>query len=386
MIWKLASSSGGGRSDMKLVSHLITLLPFANIVYAATVDAGTAEPPPPCDPGQVVTRKEWGDLPPADRKAYTDAVLCLQAKPSQLSHGLYNTTSRYEDFTVVHINQTRLIHFNGVFLAWHREFIRLFESALQTECAYAGALPYWDWVKHHENITASPLFDGSPFSLSGQGLPLSPEEKEKEPPCWQIGTEITCPKGPGGGCVTDGPFKNYQIGYVAADPGTITNPEPGLPPNIFNYVPRCFARDISQYIATNFQTQANLDNLRNTSTIKDFQDALDNVSAVGFPGLHASGHFAVGAVGGDIFSSPTEPTFFLHHAMIDKVWSQWQAVDSPARVYGDNAIFGTVTSQNIPPSANATLDTVIDWGSFGSPRSLRELMAVGRGNMCFQYD
>ncbi|EJD52853.1 Di-copper centre-containing protein [Auricularia subglabra TFB-10046 SS5] len=366
---------------MKLISYLRVLLPLAGIACAATLDAPAA--PPACAPDQVVTRKEWGDLPPADRKAYTDAVLCLQSQPSQLSHSLYNTTSRYEDFTAVHINQTRLIHFNGVFLAWHRGFIRLFESALQTECGYVGALPYWDWIKHHDNITASPLFDGSPFSLSGQGLPLTPEEKEKEPPCWQIGTAITCPKGPGGGCATDGPFKNYTIGFLPTDPNAITNPEPGLPPNVFNYQPRCFARDISQYIATNFQTPENLDNLLSTTSIKDFQDALDNVS--GFPGLHAAGHFAVGAVGGDIFSSPTEPAFYLHHAMIDKVWSQWQSVHT-SRVFGDNAIFGTLTSQNIPPSANATFHTVINWGQFGEPRALRELMAVGRGEMCFQYD
>ncbi|EJD54749.1 Di-copper centre-containing protein [Auricularia subglabra TFB-10046 SS5] len=341
--------------------------------------------PPACLRRSVLVRREWGNMRQAERKAYTDAVLCLQHAPSQLSHSLYNTTSRCEDFTATHMNYTRFVHFDGIFLAWHRGFIRLFEHALRGECQYQGALPYWDWVKHHENLTASPLFDGSPYSLSGQGRPLSPKEKEKEQPCWQVGN-VVCPKGPGGGCVTDGPFKNYNIGYQRIDPNVANDPNPGLPSDAFAYVPRCFSRDLSQYIATRYQTQQNLDNLLGTSTIADFQNVLDNVdAAAGLPGLHGAGHYATGPVGGDFFSSPTEPAFYLHHGMIDRVWALWQGSDL-ARVYGDNALYGTVTTGNVPPSENATMETVLTWGPLGRPKMVREVMKVGRGAMCYEYD
>ena len=48
-----------------------------------------------------------------DRRAYIDAVLCLQSKstvlPSELVPG---ARSRYDDFVATHVNQTFSIHFN----------------------------------------------------------------------------------------------------------------------------------------------------------------------------------------------------------------------------------------------------------------------------------
>jgi hypothetical protein len=48
---------------------------------------------------------------PYERKAYTDAVLCLQSKPSKLADGLApGAKSRYDDFVAIHINNTMTIH------------------------------------------------------------------------------------------------------------------------------------------------------------------------------------------------------------------------------------------------------------------------------------
>lgn len=56
-----------------------------------------------------------------DRVAYTDAVLCLQSKPSKASPSLVpGSRSRFDDFQAIHINQTMRIHFN-VCLNSHRE-------------------------------------------------------------------------------------------------------------------------------------------------------------------------------------------------------------------------------------------------------------------------
>lgn len=341
-------------------------------------------PPDNCRPNQFKVRKEWGNLKPAERKAYTDAVLCLQKKPSKLSHDLYNTTSRYDDFVAVHINLTRTVHNDGIFLPWHRGFVQLYEDALVGECGYRGAQPYWDWVKHAKNLTASPLFDGSAFSLSGQGKALSAEELAKQPPC-RVGN-FSCPTGTGGGCVTDGPFKDYTIGYLPSDPREMANPNPALPPTAFHYQKRCFSRNLNQFVATNFQTAENLAGVTNASTIAEFQAHLDNASGEGFPGLHPFGHWTLGPTGADIFSSPADPAFWLHHGMVDKVWTEWQAVDPWARVYGENALFGTVTGLNIPPSEDATLGHVVTWGPGTRELPLGALMAVGRGTFCYRYE
>jgi tyrosinase len=52
-----------------------------------------------------------GDLAPEERRKWIDAVLCLQSTPSKLDQARYpGAKSRYDDFVVVHMNQTLSIH------------------------------------------------------------------------------------------------------------------------------------------------------------------------------------------------------------------------------------------------------------------------------------
>ena len=78
----------------------------------------------------------------SERKAYTDAVLCLQKKPSKLDQTIYpGSKTRFDDFVVVHTNQSRSIHGTGNFLTWHRYFTWTYEQVLKNECGYKGAQP-----------------------------------------------------------------------------------------------------------------------------------------------------------------------------------------------------------------------------------------------------
>ena len=50
-------------------------------------------------------------MAPSERKAYTNAVLCLQSKPSKFAPGVVpGAKTRYDDFLAVHMNQTLVIH------------------------------------------------------------------------------------------------------------------------------------------------------------------------------------------------------------------------------------------------------------------------------------
>ena len=56
--------------------------------------------------------------------------------------------------------------------------------------------------------------------------------------------------------------------------------------------------------------------------------------------------------------SLSEPYFYLHHAQIDRMYWIWQNQDLAAR---QNAIGGTITLDNEPPSRNTTLEDIIEF-------------------------
>jgi tyrosinase len=78
--------------------------------------------------------------------------------------------------------------------------------------------------------------------------------------------------------------------------------------------------------------------------------------------VHGGGHFTMGPVGSDMFASPGDPVFYLHHGMIDRVWTIWQSLDPINRHY---ALSGTGTFLDIPPSANVTLIDTMNWEFLG---------------------
>ena len=100
-------------------------------------------------------------------------------------------------------------------------------------------------------------------------------------------------------------------------------------------------------------------------------------------GVHAAGHFTIGGdPGGDFYTSPGDPTFFLHHAQVDRTWWMWQNQDPAHRTY---AVAGTITFSNTPPSRNATLDDLIDLGVKGDAIKLRDTMSTLAGPFCYVY-
>ena len=59
-------------------------------------------------------------------------------------------------------------------------------------------------------------------------------------------------------------------------------------------------------------------------------------------GFTGPGHFAMGPVAMDVFSSPSDPAFWLHHANVDRLWAMWQGQDRKGGRVG--MVWGTGTS------------------------------------------
>ncbi|CAI4215532.1 unnamed protein product [Parascedosporium putredinis] len=67
------------------------------------------------------------------------------------------------------------------------------------------------------------------------------------------------------------------------------------------------------------KTEDIVNSIVNYNDILAFQNFMQ-----GGTGVHGVGHFTVsGDPGGDFYISPNEPSFWLHHAMIDRIWTIW---------------------------------------------------------------
>lgn len=138
--------------------------------------------------------------------------------------------------------------------------------------------------------------------------------------------------GTGGGCIESGPFANLTIhlGPVALLPA---GKNKGL-----DYNPRCLVRDISPEWSKNAKPTDVVDLIGASTNIEAFDVKLE-----GLDGVHAAGHFGVGGIMIDQYASPSDPAFFLHHAMIDRVWTLWQSQDFQNRT---QQTARTVTAKN----------------------------------------
>lgn len=284
-------------------------------------------------------------------------------------------TSRYDDFTATHVNNTLLIHANGVFLSWHRHFLHLFQTALTKECGFKGAVPYWNWPWWADDLAGSPLFDGSTTSIGGDG-----SWNASVPPIRN--GNFTFPRGNGGGCIQRGPFANITTGFRIFKNEEILQPK--LPSDALDFAPRCVTRDLNSNLTRSNHKASVVDKLLAADTIKGFQSVLDgNIRNTSFLSPHSAGHWSVGLSMLDQFASPSDPAFYLHHSMIDNMWAQWQLQLPETRTF---ALDGTVTTLNNPPSQNATLDYVLSFGYLDQPRKVRELMDTRGIQYCYRYE
>lgn len=194
---------------------------------------------------------------------------------------------------------------------------------------------------------------------------------------------VYLPPGNGGGCVASGPFKDMvvNLGPVSLpinNGSTITGS--GL-----DYNPRCLKRDFSAGVNSAYANATSIVNLiQQNDDIADFQLVMQGVPGSGSIGVHGGGHYTIGGdPGADVFVSPGDPAFYLHHGMIDLVWWTWQSLDYVNR---RDAVSGTGTFLNNPPSPNTTLDDIVDLGYAGGyPITMRELMSIHDGPFCYTY-
>ena len=111
-------------------------------------------------------------------------------------------------------------------------------------------------------------------------------------------TIVDIPGRQGGGCITDGPFKDRQI--------------PMGPANHTEYTPHCLRRDISPWLITQTANSSVVNWALQATSHWDLDHRIEGLSlAVSGMTLHAAGHLGVGGMIGEVSCDPLPPFFSI---------------------------------------------------------------------------
>ncbi|KAL8285577.1 hypothetical protein RB597_002584 [Gaeumannomyces tritici] len=344
----------------------------------AAVSVGVAQAAPgKCKPAPSI-RREWRSLSQPERKAYLDAVVCLQNAPPKLQHLFPGSKSRFDDFHATHISALD-IHWNGPFLPWHRWFITLYEHELRQTCGYKGSQPYWNWSldsNSEADVLKSPIWDAE-FGFGGNG-DFVPDDVAATFP----NVPFVVPGRTGGGCVKDGPFaqRNVSMGLGASTA----------------FTPHCLRRDISPWLVSHSSNQGVVDRVLDQPDYMKFNIGLQGGLMPDDITLHGGGHIGVGGNTGDIAnvnSSPGDPIFYLHHTNLDRIWAEWQARDWPARKSDFSGPrkewakpFNLVPGMPEVISEPATLEDLLTYSELSGAVKINDVMDIHcKGVLCVEY-
>lgn len=358
---------------------------LADLDAQANVQARAGKPAPKCTSKNIRFRKEYGAMTRNEKLSYIKAVKCLQKLPARTPASVAaGAKSRYDDFIVTHIQQTLTAHYTGNFMAWHRWYLHLYETALRDECGYIGMQPYWDWPRYANAPQKAPFFDGSDTSLGGNGDYVPHNGTWILPPPGVANPPIYLEPGLGGGYVTTGPFANMivNLGPVGGYEGAAPGPDGGL-----GYNPRRMKRDVGPWTNQRFANYTTVFDMLKSRNIDEFRFVNEGVGSTGEIGPHGGIHYTInGDPGGDLWTAPGDPSFYIHHANMDRMWSYWQLLD-PSTRYKDlgSDIYAHKTWQNAPPSPFTSLDDVIEMGYTGPSTTIREMMSTTGGPLCYFY-
>lgn len=218
-------------------------------------------------------------------------------------------------------------HMWASFLPWHRELLLLFEDALRQVSGKPITIPYWDFTD--PNSTAAVF---SPDSMGGMGNPAK------------------------GYAVTDGPFAKGKWHLNVVDPKAndwyrkpylVRRFGTKFAPTLPTSGQIAHALTMQKYDVKPFDATANpkrsfrnyLEGWRKVTGMKCEHGLMNPVHGPNAPHLmHNRVHIWVGGVWGSklkhgphqgtmaLNTSLNDPLFWLLHANIDRIWSQWEGM------------------------------------------------------------
>jgi len=229
-----------------------------------------------------------------DWDRFQSAFLSLQTRPSPMGQN----RTEWDWWTQLHVDNMAFAHGSAMFFPFHRAYVAALEQRLQ-KIEPSIAFPFWDWSHDWEDPLASPIFSPA------YGLDVRLESQ--------------------GDC--------------------------RYPRAVFR--PHCLLRD---YNPSNFTRYYSPQSVAAVIAGEEDYDAFRELIEL-VP--HAIVHTSLGGQKGDmaLMNSPNDPIFWLHHSMVDQVWTYWQRFDAKrARAY----VGGEAGLQRVIRPFNVTVADVMD--------------------------
>ncbi|KAF9002918.1 tyrosinase [Cyathus striatus] len=321
----------------------------------------------PCS--KFTTRREWRTLSFDEREKWISSVKCLASiSHSRLSYTtqgelLRGSHSLYDDFSFAHAAMEHSAHENPYFLPWHRWFLHLFDSSLRETCGYKGPTPYWDWTKDSLSLIDAPVFDPSPkYGLGGNG-DCSPE----------------------GDCsVTSGAFLPPRFELAFPIPHRLRRQlslnswdDLGGKPHNRTLGPAYVESIINGFSGDFFRLQYKLTQMHNH---------VHNLVGGDLAGLCPAPISEKECTDRKLNAyTPNDPIFWLHHAQLDRLWSQWQYI-SPDNLYNFSGI--PLNSTNLPDpryDINASTSHMMRFDRLSVGVQVSEVFHHDEAPLCYLY-
>jgi len=347
------------------VRRLVLLAALLLVAVPGAFTPATASPTGPV----LLVRKDVKDLTPQEKAEFVSAILKLKETPSPFDSKL----SYYDQFVWWHrqafLCNIDAAHMWASFLPWHREFLLLFEQALQQVSGDPTlTVPYWDWTD--PNSTAAVF---APDFMGGMGVAKHNYAVMNGPfraGQWRL--NIVDQK------ANDYYGRHFLVRRFGTKLGA------ALP--TAGDVSRALAKpvyDVAPYDATVRPWRSFRQYMEGWRGVKrmECQDGLMNVvSTPGAPhDMHNGVHLWVGGVWGfdnahgphqgtmALNTSPNDPVFWLHHSNIDRIWAQWERMHG--RQY--EPVSGAKKGQNIG-------DSMWPYNTVGIDTRIRDLLDISR--------
>jgi tyrosinase len=249
----------------------------SRLLAAAMVLAAIASPalaaPPRCTPGSSNIR---------ERKEWRTLTVTEKQAYFRGMDGMIQS-GFYDELANTHNIHNNYIHGNPMFLPWHRAFTVVVEVEMRKYAGEQFALPYWDWGYDSQAPELGPMWGTDELSI-GRGA----DDRN--------------------GCVRTGHFRNYRPRYNRRS---------------------CLTREWSGSIDPVTSTDMLNRLMANSRSYDTFRVNLERDP-------HSAVHVNIGGDMGEMIS-PSDPVFFLHHAMVDKIWNDWQKLrPDNMRAYNGN--------------------------------------------------